>query len=140
LVEPQDQGGGGFPGLGLKTGSCSLVIWASKSPRQFLALGLKTKQILVCLLSHKTDRGRSARDTCRDLVACFTWKQVELGFPSLASRLVEARRRVVHVAPSLRLRQSQVKDGRVDATGCIRPCYPYFVVFILLGSRGILVI
>jgi hypothetical protein len=33
LVEPQKQGGGGFPGLGLKTGSFSLVIWASKSPR-----------------------------------------------------------------------------------------------------------
>jgi hypothetical protein len=31
LVEPQNQGGGGFPGLGLKTGSFGLVIWASKS-------------------------------------------------------------------------------------------------------------
>jgi hypothetical protein len=28
LVEPQNQGGGGFPGLGLKTGSSGLVIWA----------------------------------------------------------------------------------------------------------------
>jgi hypothetical protein len=33
LVEPQNQGGGGFPGLGLKIGSSGLVIWASKSPR-----------------------------------------------------------------------------------------------------------
>jgi hypothetical protein len=32
LVEPQNQGGGGFPGLCLKTGSSDLVIWASKSP------------------------------------------------------------------------------------------------------------
>jgi hypothetical protein len=32
LVEPQNQGGGGFPDLGLKTGSYSLVIWTSKSP------------------------------------------------------------------------------------------------------------
>jgi hypothetical protein len=32
LVEPQNQGGGGFPGLGLKTGSSGLMIWASKSP------------------------------------------------------------------------------------------------------------
>jgi hypothetical protein len=32
LVEPQNQGGGGFPGLGLKTASSGLVIWASKSP------------------------------------------------------------------------------------------------------------
>jgi hypothetical protein len=32
LVEPQNQGGGGFSGLGLKTGSSSLVILASKLP------------------------------------------------------------------------------------------------------------
>jgi hypothetical protein len=32
LVEPQNQGGVGFSSLGLKTGSFSLVIWASKSP------------------------------------------------------------------------------------------------------------
>jgi hypothetical protein len=31
LVEPQNQGGGGFPGLDLKTGSSGLVIYASKS-------------------------------------------------------------------------------------------------------------
>jgi hypothetical protein len=32
LVEPQNQGGGGFFGLGLKTGSSGLVIRVSKSP------------------------------------------------------------------------------------------------------------
>jgi hypothetical protein len=32
LVEPQNQGDAGFTSLGLKTGSSSLVIWASKSP------------------------------------------------------------------------------------------------------------
>jgi hypothetical protein len=84
LVEPQNQGGGEFSGLGLKTGSSGLVIWASKSPRRFLGLGLKIKQTLVCRLRHKTDGGRSARDTCRDLAACLAWKQVWLGFPSLA--------------------------------------------------------
>jgi hypothetical protein len=42
LVEPQNKGGGGFPGLGLKTGISDLVIWALKSPRQFLGLRLKT--------------------------------------------------------------------------------------------------
>jgi hypothetical protein len=76
LVEPQNQGGGGFPGLGLKTGSSSLVIWASKLSRQFLGLGLKTKWASVCRLHHKTDGGRSAWDTRRDLAACFTWKEV----------------------------------------------------------------
>jgi hypothetical protein len=48
LVEPQNQGGGGFLGLGLKTNSSGLVIWASKSLRWFLGLSLKTKQTLVC--------------------------------------------------------------------------------------------
>jgi hypothetical protein len=83
LVEPQNQGSGGFPDLGIKIGSSDLVIWASKSPRQFLGLGLKTKQALICRLWHKTNRGRSARDTRRDLAACLVWKQVWVGFPSL---------------------------------------------------------
>jgi hypothetical protein len=43
LVEPQNQGGGGFSGLGLKTGSFGLMIWASKSLRRFLGLSFKTK-------------------------------------------------------------------------------------------------
>jgi hypothetical protein len=57
LVEPQNQGGGGFSGLCLKTGSSYLVIWVSKSPRRFLGLGLKTKQALVCRLHHKIHWG-----------------------------------------------------------------------------------
>jgi hypothetical protein len=84
LVEHQNQGGGGFPGLGLKTGSFDLMIWASKSSRRFLGLGLKTKWASVCRLRHEIDGGRSAWDTCRDLAACFTWKQGWLGFLSLA--------------------------------------------------------
>jgi hypothetical protein len=63
LVEPQNQGGGGFPGLGLKTGNFGLVIWASKSPRWFLGLGLKTKWASVCRLRHKTDREGGRRGT-----------------------------------------------------------------------------
>jgi hypothetical protein len=71
LVEPQNKAGGGFPSLGLKTDSSGLVIWASKSLRWFLGLGLKTKRASVCQLR-------------QDLAACFMWKQVWLGFPSLA--------------------------------------------------------
>jgi hypothetical protein len=76
FVEPQNQDGGGFPGLGLKTDSSGLVIWTSKSPWRFLDLGIKTKWASVCRLSHKIDGERLARDTHRDLVACLTWKQV----------------------------------------------------------------
>jgi hypothetical protein len=76
LVEPQNQDGGGFSGLGLKIGSFSLVICASKLSRRFFGVGLKTKGGSVYRLRHKTDGGRSAWDTRRDLAACFTWKQV----------------------------------------------------------------
>jgi hypothetical protein len=42
FVEPQNQGGGGFPGLGLKIGSSGLVIWASK-PSGIWFVGCATK-------------------------------------------------------------------------------------------------
>jgi hypothetical protein len=63
LVEPQNQGGGGFPSLGLKTGSYGLVIWVSKSPRRFVGSSLKTKQATIYQLCHKTDRTVIAWDT-----------------------------------------------------------------------------
>jgi hypothetical protein len=65
---------GGFPSLGLKTGSYGLVIWVSKSPRQFLGLSLKIKLAMVYRLRHKTDRRRMVWDTRRDLAGCFAWK------------------------------------------------------------------
>jgi hypothetical protein len=111
LVEPQNQAGGGFPGLGLKTDSSGLVIWASKSPRRFLGLCLKTRQAKVYRLRHKIDGGRSARDKRQNLTACLAWK---------------------HVTPSRRLRQRQAEDERIDAMGYIGPCYPYFAAFNVL--------
>jgi hypothetical protein len=84
LIEHQNQGGGRFLDFGLKTNSYGLVIWASKSPLWFFGLGIKTKRTSVCQLHHKTDGWRLTRDTRQDLVACFTWKQVWLGFFSLA--------------------------------------------------------
>jgi hypothetical protein len=72
LVELQNQGDGGFSGLGLKTGNSGLVIWASKSLQWFLGLGLKTKRASVCQLRHKTDGGRLALDMCQYLAVCFT--------------------------------------------------------------------
>jgi hypothetical protein len=59
LVEPQNQGDGGFPGLGLKTGSFSLVIWASKSSRRFLGLGSKLSRLrFVGCATKPTEGGR----------------------------------------------------------------------------------
>jgi hypothetical protein len=53
LVEPQNQGGRGFPDLALRTNSSGLVIWVLKSPRRFLVFCPKIKQTLVCRL-HKS--------------------------------------------------------------------------------------
>jgi hypothetical protein len=40
----------GFLDLGLKTDSYGLMVWASKSPRWFLGLCLKTNLAMVCWL------------------------------------------------------------------------------------------
>jgi hypothetical protein len=46
---------------------------------------------------------------------------------------------MVHVGSSRRLRRVEAEDRRVDAMGYIGLFYPNFVVFIVLGPRGILV-
>jgi hypothetical protein len=87
---------------------------------------------MVYQLHLKTDGRATAWDMRRDLLGCFAWKQIVLGFPSLASRLVKARRRVVHVTSSLRLHREEAKDGRVDATDCIGSFYPkIFIIYVL---------
>jgi hypothetical protein len=80
----------------------------------------------------QTDRERLACDTRRDLAICFTWKQVGLEFPSLASRLVEARLQVVNVASSRRSSGVKAEDGWVDATGYIGPFYSKIIIFYVL--------
>jgi hypothetical protein len=44
---------------------------------------------------------------------------------------------MVYVVESRMLRRVEGEDGRVDTTGCIRPFYHNFVIFIVLGTRGI---
>jgi hypothetical protein len=44
------------------------------------------------------------------------------------------------VTSSWWLRRRQVKNERVDVTGYVGPCYRTFVVFNVLGHRGIVVI
>jgi hypothetical protein len=125
-------GGDGFSWFVLKTGGSGFPVWASKSPRWFLDLDLKTKQTSIYWLWLKIGRRTMAWETRRDLATCLTGKQVRLEFPNLASRLADA--------PLWRLCQSQVEDGRVYVTGCVGLCYPCFTIFFLLGHRGIVVI
>jgi hypothetical protein len=46
---------------------------------------------------------------------------------------------MVHVASSWRSRADEAENGRVDVTGCIGPFYPNFVIYVVLGPRGVLV-
>jgi hypothetical protein len=75
----------------------------------------------------------------RDVAVCFAWKQVELGFFSPTSRLVEARQGVVHVALSQRLRQDEAGDGQLDVTDCVGSFYPKITIFSVLDHRDNLV-
>jgi hypothetical protein len=47
---------------------------------------------------------------------------------------------MMHVASSRRSRGDEVKDGRVDATGCIKLFYPNFTIFFVLDNKSSLVI
>jgi hypothetical protein len=46
---------------------------------------------------------------------------------------------MVHMASSWRLHRVKAENRYVDAMGCIGPFYLNFVVFYVLGPRGILV-
>jgi hypothetical protein len=86
LIWPQNQGCHFLPvwlqnwwlqvsQVGSQIGSYNLVIWVSKSLRQFLGLWLKTKWNTVFWLRYKTDgRMKTTLDTHRDLAVCFMWK------------------------------------------------------------------
>jgi hypothetical protein len=154
FIEPQNQGLRFVSGLApkplgwfssvfsdLTSKPVACVFWFRLQNWQlrFGDFGLKTKQTLIYRFRHKINGGRTVRDTRQDLATCFAWKQVWLGFPSLTLRLVEARRWVVYVAPSWRLRQVQLEDERVDATGYVGPCYPCFTIFLVLCHRGTIV-
>jgi hypothetical protein len=54
-------------------------------------------------------------------------------------KLAEERRRVVHIASSRRSCEDEVKDGRVDVMGYIKSFNPYFIIFVVLDTRDILI-
>jgi hypothetical protein len=79
------------------------------------------------------------------------WREVGVGHASRSNSLLVIEANLTRVsqsglktggdvAPSQRLCRRQAEAGRVDAMGCVVPCYPYFVVFLLLGPRGVVVI
>jgi hypothetical protein len=110
-----------FPGLGIKTGSYGLVIWALKSLGQFLGWGLKTKRGMVCQLHHKTDRRmKMAWGTRRDQD---WWRRNADGTRHIITEVVWI--------------WSWRRMGWCD--GLRQTLLSLFVVFIVLGPRGSLV-
>jgi hypothetical protein len=75
-------------------------------------------------------------------------RDVDVGHTSRSSNLLHVKASLAMVFQSdlktdrgvttlsRRFCRRQVEDGRVDATGCIGPCYPTFTVFNVLGYRG----
>jgi hypothetical protein len=57
LVEPQNQGGGRFPDLGLKTGSSGLVILSHRDGLLVCASKPNRRRFVVCA-TKPTERGR----------------------------------------------------------------------------------
>jgi hypothetical protein len=123
----------------------NLLVWASK-PRATVSWFVPQNQVgggLSVCASKPMSRWRPCEDIHCHPAACFITKQVGLGFPSFASKLVKERRLVVHVASSWKSCVSEAKDDQFDGVGCsaveVRPNYPSWVVIFLLAHKGILV-
>jgi hypothetical protein len=127
---PQNQGWR-FGDLVLKI--IAMISWFG--PQNHVGGGLS-----VCV-SKPMNGWRRCEDMRQHLVACFVRKEVGVGFPSFASKLVEQWHRVVHVTSSQRSRRSEAKDGQFDGVGCgvveVKPNYPSLVAIFLLAHRGI---
>jgi hypothetical protein len=46
---------------------------------------------------------------------------------------------VVHITSSRMSCEDEVKDGRVDVMGYIKSFNPYFIIFVVLDTRDILI-
>jgi hypothetical protein len=88
--------GDNFSRFSLKTGGLGFLFWTSKpvamvwwfGPQNhhdgFLICVSKPSGLRFVICATKPMEGGVARDTRRDIAASFAWKQVDLGFPSLA--------------------------------------------------------
>jgi hypothetical protein len=123
-----------------------MILWFEPQNHHANFWFVPQNQVRGCLLvyvSKLMSEWRRCEDTHRHPAACFVVKQVELGFPSFASKLAKERRQVVHVASSQRSRGSKAKDGQFDGVRCgsvkVRPNYPSLDIIFLLAHMGILV-
>jgi hypothetical protein len=103
--------------------------WVLADNRQFLGLDHKTKWAMVCQLRHKIDRededgvGHALRSSG------LLWLKASQASVSQSSlKTSGGTTRMVHVESSWRSRGDEVKDGQVNATGCIALFYPNFTI------------
>jgi hypothetical protein len=97
LVEPQNHGGGGFPGLGLKIGSSGLVIWASKITTMVSCFGPQNQADFGLLVAMQNQ-----------------WREVGAGHVSRSSALLGVE------ASLARVSQYGLKIGGVATAGGAR--------------------
>jgi hypothetical protein len=136
LVEPQNQGGGWFLSLGLKTGSygfgdlglkiTAAVSWFGPQNQTGFDLSVVPQNWRREVGTEHASRSSGLLHVEASLARVF-----ESGL-----RTVRAVTMVVNVAPSQTLRWRQVEDGWVDAMSYVGPCYPTFAVFNVLGLRA----
>jgi hypothetical protein len=163
LVEPQNHGWRFVSSLaskpwltvcqwfGLKTTGTGFPVWATKPaatvwwfmPQNhhdgFLICALKPCGLwFVGCATEPMGRRRRRKHTSRS--SGLLWHEASQDRVSQSSlKTGGGAARIVHVTSSQRLIRVETKDGRVDVMSYIRPFYPNFAVFIVLGSKGILV-
>jgi hypothetical protein len=145
VVWPQNRWDG-FLCFVLKTGSCGLVIWASKSPRRFLGLAIKItatfswfgpqNQASFSLSVAPQNRrredgvGHASRSSGLLCVETIRSRVFQSGLKTGGGATAGGERGII---TDVALSSSQ------RWRGYIRPCYPYFAVFYVLDHMSILV-
>jgi hypothetical protein len=139
--------------FGLKTKidglSVDFLIWASRpeatvwwfGPQNyhdgFLVLALKPSglQFICCATKSTEDEDGVGHASRSSGLLRLEASRARVSMSSLKTGGGTAR--MVHVASSQRLRWVEAEDGRVNAMRYIRPFYPNFVVFIILGPKSV---
>jgi hypothetical protein len=128
LVEPQNQGGEGFSSLGLKiTATVSLL-----GPQNQAGFGLS---VAPQNRQRKVGAGHTLRFSSLLDVETSLARVSQSDLKTGGGATTGGAR-----GPSQRLCRRQAKDGRVDAMGCVGPCFPCFAVFFLLCLMCVVVI
>jgi hypothetical protein len=140
-----------FLGWAPKPRSDGFPVWASKPAAPVWWFGSQNHRDSFLVWTSKSNRlqfvGCATKPTeegwCGTRVEIWLFASREsmsrYGFFSLASRLVETQRWVVHIASLRRLRRVEAEDGWVDTTDCVGPSYAKNVISSVLGHRDIIV-